>query len=319
MLNHADKAPDDRTKSGPRGRLRRSARPGKTPVSFADRTPEALQRERLQELTDGSPQAVAQRRLLPRSRRSFTEAESAPAKTGHISRWATESQSTHYTEHAESDQALDASMRFGGTIQGKYVPTEAHGVVGQVNVTVSSSQIVLSGTVADQEVSGSVLTPEYKVTTNREALPQKVRDEKASGLANFWNPSNALRLNNINAKPAGHGLGAILAYEVAKEAEARGKGYVVALNLTDQGRAFDTHLGMTDYNKSRPYAQLKQRSDELRHLAGTSELEGDDLTRVVEEVQSLTNEMAQTALIIETSTLKTNAKASVDKKWDEQP
>ncbi|MGP1386602.1 MAG: eCIS core domain-containing protein [Thainema sp.] len=193
---------------------------------------------------------------------------------------------------------------------------------GAVNVTRGKESIDLKGSLTNEDTqeqenaSGKVYMPEYKISENREEAPTRIRSEKGSWWDNYQKPSDALRVANLTASPRGMRMGQLLTYEHGLEAKDRKKQYVIAMNVSDARGPFYEPLGFIDYNGSRPWKFLDEQRATLEDYIRNNP-EAEDIGRAALILQDIKNEMRDSAMIIETKTLISKSKEQAEAIWEE--
>lgn len=210
-------------------------------------------------------------------------------------------------------------------IQPEYYKTEKsknkRGMQGAVNVETNSTDITLAGRLIGSEggavkASGTVYTPEYKVSKNRKIAAKRIRETKVGSVTNYFNPSDALRVQNLTANPRGMNLGHLLTYHHALEAQRRGKPYVIAQSVSDARGPFYTPLGFIDYDPSKPWKELDSEEKILTIVVRNGFISDDELAPILARIQELKEEKANSDMIIKTSDLIANSKVFYEKSWE---
>ncbi len=212
-------------------------------------------------------------------------------------------------------------------IQAKSYKTEKaknrHGYQGFIDVNKTDTSIELKGKLIGDEgqglnTKGVVYMPEYKVQDDRNNPPERIREKEANMGANFFYPSDALRVQNLSAEPRGMKLGQILTYHHGLEAKRRSKPYVVAMKVSDARAPFYAPLGFRDYNGSKPWQSLNDQHNELevglRRDADNMEIA--EIAKVQRKMAALKDDMEKSSMIIKTDDLITNSKRKFSPIWE---
>lgn len=232
-------------------------------------------------------------------------------------------QSMMWDQQAKGINAISTAA-----IQAKSYSTTADnnplGYQGYVNLATGSKAITLNGKLIGREgegisPKGSVYIPEYKVAEDRSQAPARIREEIGSKWDNFWNPSDALRVQALNADPKRMRMGHLLTYEHGLAAQARNKPYVLAMSVSDARGPFYTPLGFQDYNSSRPWNSLRDQHDTLEQTlrANADTMDGQQILQAQQKMASLKEEMSESSMIIDTDALIANSQQAFSTVWNE--
>lgn len=214
-------------------------------------------------------------------------------------------------------------------IQAKHYSTTAHKnplhCQGYVDVATGTKEITLKGKLIGNggegiSPKGSVYIPEYKVADDRNQAPARIREEIGSAWDSFWKPSDALRVQALNADPKRMRMGQLLTYEHGLEARARGKPYVLAMSVSDARGPFYTPLGFQDYNTSKPWTSLRDQHQLLDQQLRTNadNMTGEEILLMQQQMAKLKEEMSESSMIIDTNALIANSQQGFSTVWDEE-
>jgi hypothetical protein len=236
---------------------------------------------------------------------------------------------SHFTDNrqeAVNQRKLQKVITSGNSeiVQPQYFKTEKaknkKGMQGSVEVVTGSTSVSFAGRLIGPEgaavkAAGKVYMPEYNVSPNRAIAAKRIRETKGTVFGNYFDPSNALRVQNLTADPKGLKLGHLLTYHHGLEAQKRGKPFVIAQKVSDARGPFYTPLGFTDYNTSKPWQDLDNEEKALDIVIRSGYVADSDLKPVLARLDEVRNEKVASDMIIKTSSLIANSKSFYERSW----